>query len=111
MDFLPDKEFHRVFDRISEKVDLRGAGTPAEINERLNRKIEEYKYLYGTNPLAQLQAESRIAPLRTLIFAGFGRRTIIEAIADPHGKVALTLKYGRKKARHILLKRTRKPIV
>ena len=108
MDFLPDKEFNKVFDRMSETIDLKGAGTPAEINARLNRKIQEIQYQFATNPLAQIQAESKIAPLRTLVFAGFGRRTIDEAIADQHGKIALTLKYGRQQARRILEKRSRK---
>jgi hypothetical protein len=35
MDFMPDKEFHKIFNRISKTVDLTGAGTPEEINERL----------------------------------------------------------------------------
>jgi hypothetical protein len=108
MDLLPDKEFNKVFNRISETIDLRGAGTPAEISKRLYRKIREIEYDNRANPLAPLQLESKISPLKTLISEGFGRRTIAEAMADPHGKVALTLKYGRHQARRILAKRSRK---
>lgn len=108
MDFIPDKEFHRIFNRVSKKVNLKGAGTPQEINRRLNRKIEEYRYLSGTTPLAQFRVKRRISDLENLISAGFGRRTIDEAVAKPQGKVALTLKYGREKAKDILSARARR---
>lgn len=108
MDFMPDKEFHKLFDRISKIVDLHGAGTPREINVRLNQKINEYRYLPRRSQLAVFFARSRMPNLKKLIFAGFGRRAIDEAVAKPHGKVALTLKYGREKAREILLARARK---
>lgn len=110
MDFVPDKEFHRIFDRVSKKVDLKGAGTPREINRRLNRKIKEDRYLPRRNQLALFLARSRIPNLKRLVFAGFGRRTIDEAVANPRGKVALTLKYGREKAKDILLRRARRRI-
>ena len=108
MDFLADKEFHKLFDRISKIVDLKGAGTPQEINRRLNRKIKEYRYLPRKSQLAVFFARSRMPNLKKLIFAGFGRRTIDEAVANPRGKIALTLKYGREKARDILRKRARR---
>jgi hypothetical protein len=108
LDDVPDREFDKVFDRVSRKVDLKGAGTPAEVHRRLNRKIKEIKHEYRTDLLSQLRAESKIAPLRTLIFRGFGRRVIDEAVADPHGKIALVLKYGRKRAKRILLKRRKR---
>jgi len=108
MDFMPDKEFHKLFDRVTKFVDLQGAGAPWEIHERLQQKIDEYRYLPRRNQLAVFFARSRMPNLKKLIFAGFGRRAIDEAVAKPHGKVALTLKYGREKARDILLARARK---
>ena len=108
MDFIPDKEFHKIFNRVSKKVDLKGAGTPQEINRRVNRKIKELSYLSGKTPLAQFRANRQISHLRNLIAAGFARRTIDEAVAKPHGIVALTLKYGREKAKDILLDRARR---
>jgi hypothetical protein len=107
MDFLPDIEFHPVFNRISKLVNLEGCGTPEEINSRLNRKINEYKQIYGAGPFGPFQVQSRISGLRNLVAAGFGRRCIDEAIAYPHGIVALTLKYGRKRAELILTRRKR----
>ena len=108
MDFIPDKEFHKIFNRVSKKVNLKGASTPEDVNRRLKQKIKEYSYLSGKTPLAQFRTKRRISHLKNLISAGFGRRTIDEAVANPRGKVALTLKYGREKARDILLHRARR---
>ena len=115
MDFMPDREFHVLFDRVSRKVNLKGAGSPAEINRRLKLKIDGYKYLQKKKALlvfeiSKKEAELGIRDLKKLMFRGFGRRTIDEAIARPRGKVSLTLRYGRKNARDILLERSRKRI-
>jgi hypothetical protein len=115
MDFLPDKEFHPIFDRVSRKVNLKGAGSSAEINRRLKLKIDGYKYLQKKKALhvfeiSKKEAKLGIRDLKKLIFRGFGRRTIDEAIARPRGKVALTLIYGRENAKDILLERSRKRI-
>ena len=99
MDFLSDSEFNSIFNRVSAKVDLQGANTPEEVNRRLHQKIKEFP--------PRLSGGWR-SFLKRLMFAGFGRRTIDEAVSKPRGKVALTLKYGREKARDILLARARK---
>ena len=99
MDFMSDKEFHELFDRVSAKVDLRGANSPEEVNRRLKQKIKEYPPRLSSG---------WISFLKRLMFAGFGRRTIDQAVANPQGKVALTLKYGREKAKDILLARARR---
>lgn len=108
MDFIPDKEFHIIFNRVSRTIDLKGAGSPAEINERLMERIREIRHHYGTSPLASLQAKRKISPLKSLISGSFGRRTIDEAISDPQGQVALTLKHGNQKAKGILWERSRR---
>ena len=99
MDYLPDYEFNEIFDRVSKKVDLRGANSPKEVNRRLNQKIKEYPPRLSSGWTSFL---------KRLMFAGFGRRTIDEAVANPHGIIALTLKHGREKARDILLARARR---
>jgi len=115
MDFLPDKEFHPIFDRVSRRVNLKGAGSPAEINSRLKLKIDGYKNLKKKKALlvfeiSKKEARLGIRDLKKLMFRGFGRRTIDEAIARPRGKVALTLIYGRENAKDILLERSQKRI-
>jgi len=97
LDFLFDYEFRQIFNRISEKVDLRGANTPEEVNRRLHQKINEYPSRLSSG---------WISFFRKLI-PSFGRRTIDQVIAKPSGIVALTLKYGRKTARRISLEQAR----
>ena len=99
MDYLPDHEFNEIFDRVSKKVDLRGANSPKEVNRRLKQKIKEYPPRLSSG---------WISFLKRLMFAGFGRRTIDQAVADPRGLVSLTLRFGRQKARDILLDRARR---
>lgn len=96
MDFVPDKEFHEIFDRVSKEVDLRGCKTPADVNRRLKQKIKQQIYA-ANNPLKKLRATNRATFLKNLIPA-FAKRVIDEAHTEPRGKIALTLKHGRKKA-------------
>jgi hypothetical protein len=124
VDFMPDREFHPMFDRVSKKVNLKGAGSPAEINNRLTKaikkeeeKIKMIKEAINEGYAKRSALTTWLKKIRTdikydkqLIFAGFGRRTIDEAITRPRGKVALTLRYGRKKAKDILLERARNRI-
>ena len=97
IDSVPDYEFRDIFCRVAIKVDLRGANTPQEVNQRLLQAINAYP---------PRLSRGWISFLRKLI-PGFGRRTIDEAIAQPRGIVALTLKYGKKTADRIALKQAR----
>ena len=85
----------RLFKRSGTMINLRGAKTPNEINRRI------HKALNRPNP--------KITPgwrnLLKNILPYFGKFCIDEAIANPHGRVALTLKYGSKKAERILERR------
>jgi len=99
LDFLPDYEFNSIFNRVSAKVDLRGANSPEDVNRRLNQKIKEYPSRLSSG---------WISFLKRLIFAGFSRRVIDQSISQPYGLVGLTLKHGRERARHILLARARR---
>ncbi len=110
MDFLPDSEFHEIFDRTSKKVNLKGASTAGEINNRIVKKAHRIQNEYGSDPLSQMQAESRIEPLKKLLFSGFGRRAIDEAIANPQGKIARTLKLDQEEIQRIKARRKRKLI-
>ena len=107
MDFMPDIEFHKVFNRISKRINLKGCNTPEEINVRLKKKIYEIKVTHAT-PIGALQVGGKIISLRTLIYRGFARRAIDDAGAYPRGKIALTLRFGRNKALEIIEKRKHK---
>jgi hypothetical protein len=124
MDWMPDREFHPIFDRTSKRVNFKGAGSPAEIDDKMKGSIkkdkEKIKMINEAiregyakkGPLANWKRKIRsdIKDKRQLIFAGFARRTIDEAIARPQGRVALTLRHGYKKAKAILLERAQERI-
>jgi len=99
MDFIPDVEYHGIFERTNQRVILKGAKTPEEVNKRLMLAIKGDRSArrYPTMSRKSIEFLRRIVP-------SFGRRTIDEAIANPHGLEALTLKFGRERARRILLK-------
>jgi hypothetical protein len=121
MDFMTDREFNPIFDRVSKRVNLKGANSPSDINQRLTKKVKKDKEKISmineaikegwasARPLARWKRKIRNdrKDTKQLIFRGFARRTIDGAIARPNGKIALTLKYGRNKAKDILLKRAR----
>ena len=106
MDFVPDKEFHQLFDRLSKRVSLKGCRTPADVNRRLRKKEKELRFAASDNPLHRLMASNEADFYRRLVPA-FGKRVIDEAHTNPNGKVALTLKHGWKKAK-TLFKQVRK---
>lgn len=106
MDFLPDKEFHVIFERTSETVDLQGATSVDEINRILDRRIRKAKRRQRRG----IPQGIILRNLDNLRNAGFARRTIEEAVTKPRGIEALTLKYGNEKAKDILLRRARRRI-
>jgi hypothetical protein len=94
---MTDKEFHRVFRRISRIIPFKGCRTPADVNDRLVQKYKQEKYVPNANPLERLRAESRANKYRRLI-PYFGEKVIAEAHAKPNGLIAQYLRYGRDKA-------------
>ncbi|RJS91361.1 hypothetical protein CW705_04005 [Candidatus Bathyarchaeota archaeon] len=107
-----DIEFHAIFDRVSKVVDLKGAYSAAAIN----RRLEQYFLVLEDERLKRI-AQGRRVPnrilsdqeqmLKLLKRNRFASRVIAELIANPEGKVALTIRYGRKRAKEILLRRAR----
>ena len=93
---MTDKEFHRVFRRITRIVPFKGCRTPADVNGRLMQKYREEKYVPNANPLERLRAESRANKIRRLV-PYFGEEVIAEAHAKPNGFIAQFLRYGRDK--------------
>jgi len=112
MDFIPDKEFHAIFDRVSRTINLKGAYTPDEVHRRLRRVRRHYK-----EQEAEFKDRDRRPPkslvkkrrnIENLIVSDFGQRVASEAFWNPDGIIGLTLKYGRAKAREVLLRRHRR---
>lgn len=85
----------------------KGAFSVVEINERLEETIKDVRHSrFLLKPRARMIARN----LKKLKDARFGNRVIKEASEKPRGKVALTLRYGRKKAKRMLLERARRRI-
>ncbi len=111
MDFVPDKEFHILFIRISATVDLRGAFTPEEVNARIIREAKVRKLLAERgymNPKAAYHAADNLEKLVYTEGTDFGTRAISTARRHPDGLENLTLNYGYSKAVDILLERNRR---
>ena len=106
MDFMPDKEFHRLFLRVSRRVSFKGCRTPADVNRRLIQKAKEVMYVASDNPLERLRASYKADQYRRLVPA-FGVRVVNEATSRPNGRISLTLRHGWEKA-EVLFKRLEK---
>lgn len=107
-----DIEFHAIFDRVSRVVDLKGAYSVAEINRRLEQYFlaledERLKRIAQGRRAAKRILSNQEQTLKLLKRNRLASRVIAELIANPEGKVALTIRYGKKKAKEILLRRTR----
>jgi len=107
-----DIEFHQVFDRVSRVVNLKEAYGVNAVNQRIELV---YHKLEGEK-LDRRLADKRVPKwinydqeqlVKLLKHDRFAERTTNELIAKPYGKVALTIRYGRAKAREILLRRAR----
>jgi len=108
LDFVPDKEFHVLFVRISATVDLRGAFTPEEVNTRIIRGAKALKFLAEKGYMSPKRAYHDADNLEKLVYTqgtDFGTRAISTARRHPYGLENLTLNYGRTKAIDILLER------
>jgi len=108
LDFVPDKEFHILFVRISATVDLRGAFTPEEVNTRILRGAKTLKFLAERGYMSPKRAYHDADNLEKLVYTqgtDFGTRAISTARRHPYGLENLTLNYGRSKAIDILLER------
>jgi hypothetical protein len=107
LDFMPDKEFHHLFIRISNTVPLRGAFTPEEVNARIIDRAKTYKSLAKSGYMNAKYAYRHADNLEKLVYTAgktdFGTRTISTARRHPYGIENLTLHYGYSKAVDILL--------
>jgi hypothetical protein len=108
LDFVPDREFHILFVRISATVDLRGAFTPEEVNARIIREAKARKFLAERGYMSRRLAYHDADNLEKLVYTqgtDFGARAISTARRHPYGLENLTLNYGGSKAIDILLER------
>lgn len=110
MDTIPDEEFMGIFDRISETLNLKGSFTADEIDARMKRRENALKEARKVTESKSVHHRLTIAikNFRKLRLNGhptFSEKVITVASENPHGRIKLTLLYGRKKAKEILLSR------
>jgi hypothetical protein len=105
MDSIPSFEFHEIFDRTTDVVDLEGKGTVSEIERALWRIREYCRRRYQRAETEKERARFKAATVNydNLLRYGFARRVIREAMSDPNGFYALTLRFGKIEARRRLL--------
>ena len=124
MDTLTDREFIKLFDRMSYYIDFKDCETAEDIERKMSSAIKTMKKfakkarkdstkrkLYGRIKLLRILGRDGV-PAKTLdkIRMGFARRAIQYARLRPRSRLSLTLTYGKEKARKILRKRLLKRI-
>jgi hypothetical protein len=109
MDSVTRYEFHKIFDRVSENIDLKGRTSALAIELKLKdvRDRSKAKFKIYKASAKRVEAGRRAEWLDTLIEHDFAGRTIFEAIRNPRGMIALTLKHGRQEARQRILAQRR----
>lgn len=109
MDSISRPEFHEIFDRVSMTVDLKGCLSALEMERKLDeaRDLCKAKTKIVKRRARKAKYGRRAEWLDTLIESDFAGRAVFEACRDPHGFLALTLKYGRSDARQRILAQRR----
>lgn len=108
-DSIPTFEFHRIFDRTAQTVNLKGKFTAEQIEEELIRVRDICKRRSEKAEKRKIQTKYRFkaVQLERLVEYEFPQKVIAEARANPRGKVALTLTYGYEEAKRRLLAQAR----
>jgi hypothetical protein len=105
MDSISSYEFHAIFDRTTDHVDLRRNLTRDAIAESLNNAKEKCERMRNHAKTYKQRHKLKRASIqyRNLIEYCFPERCIAEAVAKPKGIVSMTLKHGKSEARARIL--------
>jgi hypothetical protein len=100
MDSISRPEFAQIFDRVYSHIKLKGRPSALAIELELIEVRDRCKAKSKTSPTRTERAKygRRAEWLDTLIEHDFAGRVMFEAHRNPHGLIALTLKYGRQEA-------------
>jgi hypothetical protein len=112
MDSLSSPEFHKIFNRVTEYIDLKGKFMVEEIEEELRKAREKCLKLRRKAETSQDRAKFKRSAIGygNLLEYGFSSRVVYEANVNPKGIVAMTLKYGKKVAKRRILAQKRAQI-
>lgn len=101
---MPNYEFHDIFDRTTNYVDLKGKFTVLEIEKALLQTREYCRRRYHNADTESERARFKMAKVRydNLLQHGFARRTVREASFEPQGFIGMTLRFGKMEAKRRL---------
>jgi hypothetical protein len=122
MDSIPNRDFMKLFERMTAYIDMKDCETPEDIERKMLSAIKIMRRARdrGKKPSTRKKWGGRIKLIRTLgrdgvpatseklkgkTRMGFARRAIEFAEIHPRSRLALTLTYGKNKARKILRRR------
>ena len=105
MDSIVDREFAAIFDRTTEYVSFHRCITPDQIDDRLKElaKILLKAKHYARKETTKNRWGKKYKAVMTLRREGFAERVIYEATMRPKSIYHLTLLFGKKKAKEIIL--------
>ena len=125
MDSIPDRQFMYIFDRVTAYIDLKDCETPEDIEERVSQAIYFMRTIVRkakkkstrkkwrsiirrTRSLIREGVPAKSPKLKGKTRMGFQTRAVEHAMLHPRRAIALTLFYGKKRARRILRERARR---
>ena len=109
MDRIQNYEFHEIFGRVSSRINLQGKISANAIDKSLVNARENCKRHYHAtiNPFLRARYKNAIMGYNNLLYYRFSNRTMKEAIENPSGIVALTLRFGKIEAKRRILAQKR----
>jgi hypothetical protein len=105
LDSIVDREFAAIFDRTTEYVNLRKCMTPEDVDKRMENlaKILLKAKHYAKKGSTKRRWGKKFKAVMTLRKEGFANRVIYEATMRPKSIYNLTLLFGKRKAKEIML--------
>ena len=105
MDSIVDPEFSGIFDRTTEYISLKGCLSPDDIDKRMEHlaKVLLKAKHYAKKDSTKHRWGKKFKAVMTLRKEGFAQRVIYEAVTRPKSIYNLTLLFGKRKAKEIML--------
>jgi hypothetical protein len=105
MDSIASYEFHKIFNRVSSRINLQGKTSANAIDQSLVTARDNCKrnYRETTNPILRVRLKNAVVGYNNLLFYRFSNRAMKEAIENPSGIIALTLRFGKIEAKRRIL--------
>jgi hypothetical protein len=101
MDSVPSYEFHEIFDRVTEYIDLYGIFTIEGMEVELQRAREKCRkhYRNAKNTWERARFKRAAVGYGRLLKHNFASRVLREARKNPDNIIGMTLRYGKTDAK------------